>query len=55
MLDKLDVISFLCTSFIIAWLTGISGTDLVGMQVIWFGVLWIGKRLVDRWIDRKLA
>jgi hypothetical protein len=54
-MDRLDIISFLATSYLISWLTDISGTELVAMQLIWFGALWIGKRLIDRWIDRKYA
>jgi hypothetical protein len=54
-MDRIDTVSFLGTSFIIAYVTDMGGIALVGMQAIWFGVLWIGKHYIDRWIDRKFA
>jgi hypothetical protein len=47
-MDKIDIISFLGTSAAVSWLTGISGYELVGLQVVWLGTLWVGKRIIDR-------
>lgn len=48
-MDRIDVISFVITSFWIAYLTDMSGVELVAAQALWFGALWVGKWLIDRW------
>lgn len=54
-MDKIDLITFFGASCMISWLTDISGVELVGAQVLLVGALWAGKKLIDRWIDRKYA
>jgi hypothetical protein len=54
-MDRIDLITFMGASYMVSWLTGISGTELVGSQMLWLVGAWIGKRLIDRWIDRKFA
>lgn len=49
-MDHIDTLSFLCTSFAVAYLTDITGIALVFCQACWFAALWIGKKYIDRWL-----
>lgn len=54
-MDRVDIASFIFTSFVVAWLADISGMQMVACQLVWISTLWAGKKLIDHWINRRTA
>ena len=51
-MDKVDIISFLAASLFIGWLGDLTAVELVVGQALWIGALSIGKKLIDRWVEK---
>jgi hypothetical protein len=54
-MDKIDTIDFMSWSAMLYGLLDFSAGQLLACQAAWLAVAFVGRKFVDRWIERKLA